>query len=254
MVENYLRCYCNFHQNDWDELLSGAEFAYNSAISDDLGMTPFEVHLGWNPKSPLDLVPSTSYPNETDTEFKKRLKYTLEDAMFAYKLAKADQSARSSFKYKPHSYKPGVKLWINKTLFKDAYSKSQVSDKLSAKRFGPFKVLELIGKNAVRLELPNQVKIHDVVNVMHTVPYYKQPEDISEIVTKRPDSVPVVEGTEFVVDKILSHPGHGRGYQFLTFMKGDPTHDAEWQPMRDFIDKDGTMNDVLTSILRNKAY
>ena len=71
-------------------------------------------------------------------------------------------------KYKPHMYKVGDKLWINKALFKDAYSKSQASDKLSAKRFGPFKVTKLIGKNAVELELPDHVKIHKVVNIMHT--------------------------------------------------------------------------------------
>ncbi len=36
MVANYFRCYCSCHQNDWDALMSSAEFAYNSAISDDL--------------------------------------------------------------------------------------------------------------------------------------------------------------------------------------------------------------------------
>ncbi len=63
MVQNYLRCYCNYHQNDWDELLPGAEFSYNSSLSEDLGMTPFEVDLGWNSKSPLDLVSSSNAPN-----------------------------------------------------------------------------------------------------------------------------------------------------------------------------------------------
>ena len=42
MVENYLRCYCNFHQDNWDELLPSAEFAYNSSLSEDLGKSPFE--------------------------------------------------------------------------------------------------------------------------------------------------------------------------------------------------------------------
>ncbi len=89
------------------------------------------------------MVSNLNAANETVTEFKENMKATLEDAKFEYRLAKADQSARSSFKYNPHSYKPGDKLWINKSLFKDAYSKSQESDKLSAKRFGPFKVLTL---------------------------------------------------------------------------------------------------------------
>ena len=47
-----------------------------------------------------------------------------------------------------------------------------------------------------------------------------------------------------MVGKILSHRKRGRGYQFLTLMKGDPDHDAVWQPTRDFVDSDGTVTDV----------
>lgn len=46
MVENYIRCFCNYEQNDWDLFLSCAEFAYNSAVPEDLGLCPFEVDLG----------------------------------------------------------------------------------------------------------------------------------------------------------------------------------------------------------------
>ncbi len=88
--------------------------------------------------------------------------------------------------------------------------------------------MELIGKNATRLELPSHVKIHDVVNVMRTVPFSDQPSDISGPVVQRPDPVPAVEGTEYVVDKILRHRKRGRGFQFLTLVKGNPTHEAEW--------------------------
>ncbi len=59
-------------------------------------MTPFEVDLGWSPKSPLDLISGTHVPNESVSEFKERLKATLDEAKFAYNLAKADQRARSS--------------------------------------------------------------------------------------------------------------------------------------------------------------
>ena len=56
MIENYLRCYCSYHQNNWDELLPAAEFSYNSAVSDDLGESPFEADLGCVPRSPLDFI------------------------------------------------------------------------------------------------------------------------------------------------------------------------------------------------------
>ena len=243
MVENYIRCYCNYHQNNWDELLPAAEFAYNSAISEDIGMSPFEMDLGYLPKSFIDSLHGTSEKNDKIADFKLHLKDSLRDAMYAHKIAKASQTARASLKYKSHSYKAGDKLWINKSLFKDAYSKSQVSDKLTSKRFGPFIVKRLIGKNAVEVDLPSHLKIHNVINVTHTMPYYDQPKDISSETRSRPDPVPADEGEEYVVQAILSHRKKGSGFQFLTLMQGDPSHDAEWQPTQDFIDSDGTMND-----------
>lgn len=56
MIGNYLRCYCARNQRNWDDLLTAAEFAYNTATVESMGMTPFEADIGWNPRSPLDLL------------------------------------------------------------------------------------------------------------------------------------------------------------------------------------------------------
>ena len=45
MVEHYPRRYCPYHQNDWEKLLPAAEFAYNSPLIEDHGMSPFEMDL-----------------------------------------------------------------------------------------------------------------------------------------------------------------------------------------------------------------
>ena len=250
MVENYLRCYCSYHQDDWDELLPAAEFAYNSAVSEDLGMSPFEMDIGWNPKSALDFMTGYESSVESVDDLKKNLRESLNDAQYSYGIAKAKQSAESSQKYKAPSYVIGSKVWINKSLYKDAYSKSQQSDKLSSRRVGPFIVKELIGKNAVRLELPEHFKIHPVVHVSHTMPFVEQPSEIAQHVQPRPEPIPTVEGKEYTVDKILNHRKRGRGYQFLTLMKGEPHHDAKWQPTSDFVDKDGTVTDVWLEYIR----
>jgi hypothetical protein len=60
-------------------------------------------------------------------------------------------------RYRAHQYEVGNKVWINKTLFSDNYSRAQSSDKLTAKRYGPFVIRKLVGKNAVRLELPDHL-------------------------------------------------------------------------------------------------
>ena len=251
MIENYLRCYCSLRQDDWDLLLHAAEFAYNSAETQELGASPFEVDIGWKPRSPMDVLHKNSTPVESVNEFKFRLRVALEDAHFAHQLAKARNSAYTAQRYHPHPYSVGDKVWIEKELFKDAIAKAQKSNKLGAKRFGPFTILELIGKNALCLDLPPNMKLHPVDHALHTRPFIEQPADISQPITLRPEPVPDSDGSPlFKVDEILHHRNRGRGYQFLTLLEGAPRHEACWQPTRDFVDNDGTLTEVFFEYIK----
>jgi len=253
MVENYLRCYCSYNQDDWDNLLPAAEFAYNSAVSEDLGMSPFELDIGWKPKSALEFISGSGSIVQSVDELRDKLKGSLDDAQYSYKVSKARQSSEASKRYDVPNYEVGSKVWLNKTLFTDAYSKSQQSDKLSSKRVGPFMIKELIGKNALRLDLPEHFKIHPVVHVIHTMPFKEQPEDIRQEVAPRPEPIPTIQGEEYIVEKILGHRKKGRGYQFLTLWKGYPNHDATWQKTADFIDHRGNKNVIWQDYLRQNG-
>ena len=46
-LEQYLRVYCNYQQDNWSELLSLAEFAYNNALSATTGVFPFFANKGY---------------------------------------------------------------------------------------------------------------------------------------------------------------------------------------------------------------
>jgi hypothetical protein len=245
MIEIYLSCYWCYRQNDWDELLPYAEFAYNSYVSEELGSSPFEIDLGWVPKSPLELISAKPSRVQGAEDFKTELQDALHDAQFSYKVARARQAAYSSMRYRAQQCAVGNKVWINKTVFSDSYSRAQSSDMLTAKRYGLFVIQDLVGKNAVRLELPDQLKIHPVVHVIHTTPYPSQTPDIAVPLPEKPAPVPAALGDERGVEAILAHRRRGRGYQFLTLLKGTGTHDAELQPIRDFIDPDGTMTQAL---------
>ena len=47
-LEQYIRVYCNYQQDNWDELLPLAEFAYNNAPSATTGITPFYTNKGYH--------------------------------------------------------------------------------------------------------------------------------------------------------------------------------------------------------------
>ena len=48
-LEQYLRTYCNYQQDNWSDLLPLAEFAYNNAPNATTGVTPFFTNKGYHP-------------------------------------------------------------------------------------------------------------------------------------------------------------------------------------------------------------
>ena len=48
-LEQYLRIYCNYQQDNWSRLLPLAEFAYNNAPNVTTGVSPFFANKGYNP-------------------------------------------------------------------------------------------------------------------------------------------------------------------------------------------------------------
>ena len=71
-LEQYLRIYCNYQQDNWSELLPLAEFAYNNAPSATTGVSPFFANKGYHPNfsvhSGRDLTSSAAESYVTDLD------------------------------------------------------------------------------------------------------------------------------------------------------------------------------------------
>lgn len=61
-LEQYLHIYCNYQQDNWSQLLSSAEYAYNNTKSATTGMTPFFANYGFHPTWQFDLKKRTKPP------------------------------------------------------------------------------------------------------------------------------------------------------------------------------------------------
>src|ERR1700677_3163012 len=61
VIEQYLRVFCSYQQDDWCPLLPSCEFAYNNSITSTTGMTPFFANSGRHPIFDTSIVrlPST---------------------------------------------------------------------------------------------------------------------------------------------------------------------------------------------------
>ena len=56
ILEQYLRAYINYLQDDWEAWLHMAEFAANNQASETTGMSPFFATYGQDPLWQFDLT------------------------------------------------------------------------------------------------------------------------------------------------------------------------------------------------------
>lgn len=124
MIENFLRCFCDQNQTKSNDVLTAAKFSYNSAKIAHLNISPFDLDLGWVPKSPLDLLSGSDASVQSVNSLKKRLHYAALDARFAQTLAQVTQAAYNNKRYRPPQYKVGDDVWLSRKYFTDSFSKS----------------------------------------------------------------------------------------------------------------------------------
>ena len=124
-------------------------------------------------------------------------------------------------------FQPGDRVWLllAKNRFKGHHHK------LHPLRYGPYTVLECIGENAYRLDLPTQLGIHDVLNVNNLKLF--EPPLLDEAVTVHHpvDNIPDFQ-PPLLSDQILdSHIRTTRKQQYISYLvgrKGHPPAQAKW--------------------------
>ena len=142
-IEQYLRIYCNYQQDNWTNLLSLAEFTYNNAHQPTIDCSPFYANFSFHPKFTINLrSPSTSVPAA------KALAETLQshhsDLIESIKSAQNHQARYYDTKHKRIEFSVGDKVWLSSLNI----STQRPSKKLDWKRLGPFMVIEQIDTQA----------------------------------------------------------------------------------------------------------
>lgn len=170
ILEQYLRIYINYQQDDWADLLPLAEFAYNNTTHSATGVSPFFANKGYHPAITVELldVPSTQASQvATDLDgLHQHLKDQLEVTLRQY--ATATQTRRS-----PNpAFEPGTRVWLDARNIRTR----RPMKKLDHKRLGPFTVLDVVSTHARRLELPPSLNaIHNVFHVSLLEPHHPNP-------------------------------------------------------------------------------
>jgi transposase InsO family protein len=77
-IEQYLRVFTNFLQDNWADWLTLAEFNHNDQVSKTTGFSPFFVTMGFHPRKGTE--PRLKVPTEDATKFATRILKVREEA------------------------------------------------------------------------------------------------------------------------------------------------------------------------------
>ena len=218
---------------DWPKVLPRIQALLNNMSSSTTTKTPNELSYGFKLNRPLDLM--------TANQPSPQPKLARLEAADAISFAQMQQKFHYDRRHQPMYMKKGEEAFLR---LHHGYSiPSANSKKLGQQYVGPFKILERIGKQAYRLDIPPHWKVHPVFSIAQLEPApgsdpYRRP------VPDHPDSV-FVEGDtpefkSYVVERLLNkrsrqagRGGKGHIVEYLVRWLGyGPAYDT-WYNVKD---------------------
>ena len=225
-LEHYLRCYCDKEQSNWAGLLPMAEFAHNNSYQSSIKMTPFMAACGRNPTIRFEDETVKRERVPSAKERIDRMRKVQESLAENYRTACAAQQKYYNAKHTPKMFPVGSRVLLSTKNLKQR----RPSRKLSDKFIGPFKVLDAVGTQAYRLELPDMYKIHPVFHISLLEPYY-EPRNKEEVQRPLPE---IIEGhEEWEIEKVLDKVHEDGIYWYWVKWKGYGPEENQW--VEDFI-------------------
>jgi hypothetical protein len=223
-LEQYLRCFINYQQDDWVHCLPLAEFAYNNAPSAASQLSPFFVNYGFNPRSDFLGIQSTPARVPSVVTHLDKIKEASLFLDMTLKAAQEDSKKYADQNRLHHSFAIGDKVWLLRKNLKTR----RPSDKLDHLKLGPFKILEQVNAVTFKLDLPSSMRIHPVFHVSMLEVY--STNEIPNRTVPPPPPIEVDGEEEYEVEDIVDARYFGKTLKFLVKWKGYLDHDNTWEP------------------------
>jgi hypothetical protein len=231
-LENMLRAYVSYHQDDWDERLTAAEIAVNNSHHSSTGFTPYYMNSGQHPRLPLTNIADGSNVPAVQALLCDISNNVLraEQRLLA---AQQSQSHHANKKRRHVVFNVGDQVWLST-------ANLNIGDrarKLTPKYTGPFVVVEVKSPVTYKLQLPPSLsRIHNVFHSSQLKPYYADDgQYIARPRISRPPPDIIAGEEEWEVERILDHRSRRVNrrsvMEYLVKWRGYPDSDNSWEPV-----------------------
>ncbi|KAJ9511202.1 hypothetical protein QJQ45_013641 [Haematococcus lacustris] len=204
VIEEMLRHYIRPDQKDWAEHLPLVEFAINNAWQESTRCTPFYLNYGYHPRVAelLDLPQKVPQAHG----FVANARQAVEQARQCLARAQKRMKAYQDTKRRDAVFEPGDMVLLSTQNMRGRVGQPGAR-KLKPRYVGPFRVEYMVGRAAVKLDLPEEwSRIHNVFHVSLVKPY--RTYDASDQVPGHAGPPPLqwLDGEpEYKVEQVVGH-------------------------------------------------
>lgn len=226
VIEQYLRCYINYEQNDWVEKLPCAQLAYNTAYNESTKLTPSDANFGYTPVAyhnarqteivnPTAIIKSEDLKN-VHNELRTELEF----------VSKRMQRYYDPKKMAGPTFKEGDMVYLST---KNITTK-RPSHKLDFKYIGPYRIIRKISKNNYELDLPAKVRLH---KIFHVALLESAADTIHVKIGNEPEEI---DGPELYEAEAIRETRVTNGKrEYLIKWKNYPESENTWEPPKHLV-------------------
>ena len=211
--------------DDWVDYLTFIELVLNNTKNSSTGFSPNEL-LFFDPPS---LLPILNVAPTDATDPADRLSTAsacVDQARDNLDKASLAQKKYYDSRHSPRTLQAGDLVFV---LLDDHPMRSLVQGmhKLQNNKWGPFAIIEMVGTQAARLELPPSSRVHPVISTLHLQPFI---EDTFGHSCKPPPSTTIDGEAAWEVERIFGERQRGKRMEFKVKWVGYPDTEFTWEP------------------------
>ena len=245
-LEQMLRNYTNYRQDNWDTLLPLIEFAYNDHVNASTKKTPFEANYGYHPNKPSAQFHMSKVPAADDMYTRIRnITFEITDHLAEAQIRQATNADESR---QQETFNVGDYVLVNSDHIHADWERQRPTRKLGPKKLGPYRIIHKISDVAFKLELPPSIKVHPVFHASILEKYKPNPPEFRHRTPPRPPPVVIDDdplANEYEVERILDDKMIRRKRHFLVKWKGYPIHESTWESEENLANAQRTITQYL---------